>query len=69
MKAKICDCCGCAYVNNRKHATTNVKPENFLTGISLISYEHVDFTFDLCDDCIKELLDYISSHKKNEVIK
>lgn len=69
MKAKICDCCGCGYSKNNKHETHCRLHGGFLDGIAYISNGMIDARVDLCDDCIDDLFNYISSHEKNEVIK
>lgn len=69
MKAKICDCCGCTYSKNNRHETRGRIHGSYINGIAYVSEGSVDAISDLCDDCIDDLFYYISSHKKNEVLK
>lgn len=70
MKAKICDCYSCAYSKNNEHETRLRLKGSFIGGIAYLDINGcIDGKVDLCDDCINDLFNYISSHKKNEVVK
>lgn len=61
MKAKICDRCGCTYTSNSKHQTHGRIKGLYIGGIAYTDYDHhTDAVSDLCDDCIDDLIIFMS---------
>lgn len=59
--AKKCDRCGKFYENNKKHETSGRIHGSKLTGISTTDTNTCsDKWFDLCDDCLTDLFEFLS---------
>lgn len=70
-KARKCDRCGSFYEKNTLHNTTGRIHGSILGGIALtdISGEN-DERYDLCDNCIVELFNFLNSDKiNNDIMK
>ena len=56
MDAKKCDRCGKYYDENKKHKTTGRIHGGKIDGFCITARGSNDKWFDLCDDCIGDLL-------------
>lgn len=58
--AKRCDRCGEYYDDNSRHRSV-VRGEAYVNGIKTTygPMKNMDHCFDLCDDCLAELFDFL----------
>lgn len=67
MEALKCDRCGKFYTGNKKHRTSGKVFGSKIHGIATFDkYGVIDKKFDLCDDCITDLLESFKGKEINE---
>lgn len=66
MDAKKCDRCGRYYDDNVKNETIGCVHGGVISSIIIIEkHGSADCDFDLCDDCIGELMSFLNINKSN----
>ena len=64
MKVKKCDRCGAIYEKNEK-CKTKATRNGIVSAIATISErELLDEEYDLCDECIEKLYDWLKDNKE-----
>ena len=58
MKASRCDKCGSYYTENKNEYREKLNGD-CVEGISLLTSSNAYRRYDLCDDCIDELMDFL----------
>lgn len=67
MKAMKCDRCSNYYIENKKYLGRNKKEKEPLEGVTLWGRYNVDESFDLCDDCINEFLEFMKINRETNL--
>lgn len=66
-KVKMCDACGRIYIRNNRFDMHH--DGGHVCGIRTVnSAGRADVTFDLCDDCLEKLYDWLAESRKDPAI-
>ena len=64
MKVKKCDKCGAIYEKNEKRKTKEIRNEIVSTIATISEKGFIDEEYDLCDECIEKLYDWLKDNKE-----
>ena len=64
MKVKKCDRCGAIYKKNEKHKTKVVGSGIVSVIATMNEMGYIDEEYDLCDECIEKLYDWLKDNKE-----
>ena len=61
MKAYVCDRCGETFIENKTPTNGRIHG-GYLFGVSFVTERReIDWTSDLCDECLEDLFDFMNN--------